>query len=104
MRIGDVSRLGSFFFLCTEVWTENYERLSLNQEEDRVQWAADFLDSRGLQLASLPLRSVSATASLPIDYKGFLLSGDSHSMIIISWWSMFVCVCVCYGFIVHIAH
>lgn len=50
-------------------------------QKDCVQQAADFLDSGDSLLASLPLDSISATASLPTDYKGFPPSGDSHSII-----------------------
>lgn len=56
-----------------------------SQSEVSVQQAAFFLDSRDLQLAPLLLDSISATASLPIDYKGFPLSGDSHCIIASPW-------------------
>lgn len=70
---------GAQLYILTSTLTHTLLHPPLpNQKEDWVaERATGFLDSGDSQLASPPLDSISATASLPGDYKGFLLSGDS---------------------------
>lgn len=88
------------------MWTENLKVATqrplllppnppLRIKKERAERATASLHLCDLQLASLAFYSISASASLPIDYKGFLLSGDSlhdHQLLAVT-----ICVsgCVC---------